>query len=205
MPRKNSAGTLDDQRVNIRARGRKRLVEKVAGETLSEFERNLKQEMLCYLVAAGMSRTYCADALGVARSTITGWLDDDELKLRERAAALNDNMLKAGVNMIQTYVLEIIEALMDIFRTTQDEAVAVKIGFEMLDRLGISKIQKVEANRRVTQTHEVEFSDKRGVISAVKNAPPEVQSAMAEMAERMVAIAQEHGEIPEPEQESVDA
>lgn len=199
MARKNGAGTLDEQRESIRrrGRGRARVKEVRAGVTLEDFERTLKQQMLCYLKAAGFSNTYCKDALGVARSTIQEWLDDESLHLRDKISKISADMISAGVTMMQTYLVEIIEGLMQIFRETEDEKIAKEIGFEILDRLGISKVNKSEAvsANLIRKKSEVDITDKTGLVAMAKNAPPHVQAAMAERAAELVALAEEHAEV----------
>lgn len=199
MARKNTAGTIEQQRETIRrrSRGKARVSEVKSDVKLDDFERTLKQQMLCYLKAGGFSNTYCKDALGVARSTIGAWLDDESLGLREKIAKHHAEMIAAGVTMMQSYLVEIVEGLMQIFRESEDEKLAKEIGFEMLDRLGVTKVNKSESvtANTIKQTHEVDIVDKTGLVGMAKNAPPHVQAAMAERAAELLALASEHAEV----------
>ena len=191
---RSSNGTLEKQREALKRRGHRKVKVVSAEETLPDFERHLKQQMVCYLKAGGFSTAYCADALDVGKATIERWLADDKLKMREQVAKIQADYISAGVTLIQSYLIEIVESLMDIFRTTPDEQLAVKIGLEMLDRLGVSKVNKSESVTAATlkQQSEVDIVDKTGILETMRKAPPEVQQAMAKRAEELVAMAQEH-------------
>lgn len=190
MARKTTS--LDDHR--SRRRGRARSREVVSNESLDDFERRLKQEFLCYLKAGGFSHSYCADALGIARSTVTSWLDDEELNLRAKIEKTREQMTVAGVELIQSYLIEIIEVEMTLMRETDDEGLASKIGFELLDRIGIAKINKSESVTAATlrEQREVDITDKTGLLALAKGAPPHVQAKMAEAAADLVGMMQEH-------------
>lgn len=191
-----STGTLEQQRERLKKRGHRK-VRSISGDAaLPDFERQLKQRVFVYLKAGGFSNTYCADALGISTTTVDSWLADEELKLKAEIAKVSADYIEAGVTMIQSYILEIVESLMDIFRTTEDEKLAKEIGFEMLSLVGIVKANKSESvsTRTIKQQHEVDVIDKTGLVAIAKNAPPEVQAAMARQVEELVAIAQEHAE-----------
>lgn len=203
MARKKGTGTLEEQRQDIiRAVRRGRRVRTVKSDgSLQEYERAAKQQMLCYLKASSFSNKYCADALEVAPSTIQAWMDDPSLKLRDQIAQISANMTAAGVALIQSYQIELIEGLMQIFRETDDEKLAKEIAFELLDRIGITKVNKSESvvSGQINQTRRVEITDTSGIAEIAKKAPPEVQAAMAEQASRLLALAQEHGTVENEE------
>lgn len=216
MARKDGAGTLEDQREALRkkaSRGRTRNKALTSPESMEEFERRAKQEMLCYFKASDFSHTYCADALGVSRSTITAWLDDDELALRPKIEKLRKDMTTAAVMLVQTYAVEIVEMQMQIIRETDDEKLASEIGFKLLDRIGIAPVNKSESitAKTITQKDEVEITDRTGLLERTRGAPPEVQARLAAMTEDMLSLAREHAAPvapepePEPETETVDA
>jgi hypothetical protein len=198
MPRKG-AGTLAQQRSAFEQRylrGRRGKQEITSPALMTEFDRLLKQERLCFLKASDFSHTYCADALGVSRSTITEWLADEQLKLGERIAEISASMTQSAVAYIESCLVEIADALMEIFRTTTDEKLAKEIGFEMMDRMGLSKVNKSESivSGTVKQKKQVELTDSTGVVELARGAPPEVLQQMAQHMESLVALAQEHGE-----------
>jgi transcriptional regulator with XRE-family HTH domain len=196
MARRSTAGTLAQQRETLKRRGHKKVKTVTSHEALPDFERRLKQQMLAHLKAGGFSTTYCADALGVSKATIDRWLADEDLALRKDIEEISANYIAAGVTLMQGYLIEIVESLMDVFRTTEDEQLAVKIGLEILDRLGVSKVNKSESVTAATlrQQSEVDIVDKTGILETVRNAPPNVQARMAEHAESLLAMAQEHAD-----------
>lgn len=193
-------GTLEQQRESVIRRGRAANKEITADASLVDVERRMKQETLVLLKAAGFSHTYCADALGVARSTITAWLADEDLNLSDKIEKTHEKMIASTVKLMQSYSLEIVQMLMDIARTTDNEERAVKIGFEILDRLGLAKVNKSESISAATvrEEREVNIVDRTGILEVAKHAPPEVQAALASRVEDLIALASEHRQIAAP-------
>lgn len=198
MPRKSS-GTLEEQRNRIK-REYKRGSRNYGGTTvatnasLDETERYIKQEICCYLKAQDFSYTYMADALGVHKNTIRGWFADPELNLMGRVVEIREDLINGAIKYMKTYLIEIIETLMETMRTTNDEKIVVQIGLELLDRMGISKVNKSESAtaKTVRQESAFEITDKTGLLERAKHAPPHVQAKMAEAAENLISLATEH-------------
>lgn len=203
-------GTLDQQRARIRAeykRGRIQGREITGDASLSEVERQIKQEICCYLKAQDFSYAYMADALGVSRSTVKNWFSDSKLGLPVKVAKIRADFVSGALKLMKTYAIEIIETQMQIMRTTDDEALAVKIGFELLDRLGISKVSKSESISAQTLRNESEIDivDRTGLLALAQKAPPHVQAKMAEQMEDMLSLAREHASLePLPMREDSD-
>lgn len=198
MPRK-TAGTLEQQRNRIK-RDYKRGPRKeniLRGEAgLSAVDREVAQRMSVYLKAQNFSFNYIADAVGVHRNTVRKWFDNEELNLAAHVAEVQRDMADGAVKLLKTYAIELIEELMNLFRTTEDEALAAKLGLELLDRLGVTKVNKSESKTAATirEEHEVSITDKTGLLSELRNAPPEVQARAADLMDEFMAMAAEHTE-----------
>lgn len=192
--RKN-AGTLAEQRDEIKRkykRGRRTDAKVVRADTdLDDFEREIKQTLCCYFKAQDFSYSYMAEALEVSPHTVKKWFADNEW-MREKVIEIRADLVGGAVKYMKTYVLEIIEGLMHIFRTTDSESIAKEIGFEMLDRLGISKVNKSESAVAKTLREEHDITDKTGLLALAKNAPPHVQAAMAQRMEEILALGSEY-------------
>lgn len=182
------------QRRSARGPNKKGVLEIKSDGSLDEFERRLKQSQLVFFKAADFPHTYCADVLGVSVTTIKNWLDDEKLGLRDKIALTRQSMTASAVKMIDSMMIEIVVGLKDIFDSTADEKLASDIGFELLAIMGVSKVNKSDSRSMhlLHQSSTVNVVDKTGLIEKAKNAPPEVQAAMAESVENLVAILQEH-------------
>jgi len=195
MPRK-SGRTLSDNReaTNRRYRRGSKITKVLRGDgAIPELELAMLQDYACLLFAAGCSQDYIADAIGVSRGTVNGWFKNDK-SMAERVAQIKQEMIGSAVKLMHTYTLEIIEGLMDMARSTDDEGLAAKIWQDLLDRIGISKVNKSESvsAQTIREQKEVDLVDKSGLAEALKDAPPEVQLAIAERMDEVLALASEH-------------
>lgn len=193
MARK-SAATLEDQRADVKKRyvhGPRSRREVVNFESLSEVEQAVKKEAACFLKAADYSMSYIAEALGTTRGTVRGWFDSDP-QMRVRVAEIQKDYVNGAITLLKTYAVELIEMLVNIAREATDPKVRIQAITEALDRMGLSKVNKSESAAVVENRSTVDITDKSGLVAAMKDAPPEVQQAMAQKAEEMLALAAEH-------------
>lgn len=196
MPPKNS-GTLSEQRERMDRkylRGRVQDGFVTGTKDMTELERRLKQDFACYMRAADFSYPYIAEALGVHVNTVKGWFADEKLDLLGRVAKIHDDLVGGAINHMKSYLLEIIEIQIEIMRTTKNESLASQIGFEIMDRLGLAKVNKSESVSAATvrQEQAIDISDSSGMLALAQNAPPEVQEKLAQMSQDMLALAAEH-------------
>ena len=194
MPRKTGA-TLDEQRRDIKRRYRKhgtraerRLVNV---DSMTETERAVKKEAACFLKAADYSYTYIGNALGISKSAVRKWFDE-EPAMRSRVVAIQKEYVDGAVMLLKTYAIELIEMLVEIARSDIDPKVRIQAITEALDRMGLSKVNKSESAVTKTDRHEVDLTDKTGLVAAMQDAPPEVQQEMARKLEEVQALASEH-------------
>jgi transcriptional regulator with XRE-family HTH domain len=195
MPRKRAA-SLQEQRTEIRQRyrrGKKQERTVVGDDALTQVEREVKLEIACYLKAMDFGHKYIAAAIGVSTSTLNRWLSDP--RAAERIAEISADFVTGAIKYLKTYAIELIEMLVELARTTEDDQVALKAICEALDRIGISKVNKSESISAQTIREEIDLTDKAGLVAALREAPPEVQAKAAEKLEEMIALVGEHGEI----------
>jgi len=194
MPRKRAV-SLQEQRTDIRQRYRrgKKQENTVRGEdALTEAERIVKTEIVCHLKAMDYGHAYIARAVGVSASTVTRWLQDPAAA--KRVVEISNDFVQGAVQYLKTYAIELIEMLVELARTTEDDKVALAAITEALDRIGISKVNKSESISAVTNREELELTDKSGLVDALKGAPPEVQAKAAEKLGEFLALTSEHTE-----------
>jgi hypothetical protein len=191
MARKK-AESIEDIRQDVKKRyrqGTKKHRELVNWNSLTEAEKWLMQERACLLKAAGFSYTYIAEAVASTRGVVKGWFEQPAMQTR--VAEFQKDFIDGAVKLVKTYAIEIFEMLMDIARDgTIDPKVRIQAMTELLDRMGLAKVNKSES--AVTKKSEVDITDKTGLMAAMTDAPPEVQQEMAAKLEEAFALAAEH-------------
>lgn len=196
MPRKE--GSVDEIRKKIKReykRGRKVERKITSEQALTAFERDVKREVACYLKAQDFSYNYIGDTLGLSREVVKKWFQEDEMKAK--VAKIQADFLDGAVKLMKSYAIEIVEIFMEIVRQSNNDETAIKAGVELLDRMGLSKVNKSESIAAITRKDEIDITDTTGLLERAKSAPPETQAAMARKMEELVAIAQEHAEPAE--------
>lgn len=196
MPPKNS-GTIAQQREKVNKRYKRGRAEDdlvIGTAAMTDVDRLVKQEMCCYLKAMDFSYAYMADALNVHVNTIKSWFGNEKLDMAVKVAKIRQDFVGAAMEYIKTFILEIIEIQMQIVRTTDSESLASNIGFELMDRVGLTKVNKSESISAATvrQEQTVDITDSTGMLKIIEHAPPEVQAKMAQMSADMLAMAAEH-------------
>lgn len=187
-------GTLDEQRNDIKRaykhgpRARKEIVN---FDNLSEVEKATKLEAACFLKAASYSYTYIGEALGTTRGAVKGWFQDNP-KMAERVAEIQADFLNGAIKLLRTYAVELVEMLVNIARTSDDDKIRIQAITEALDRMGLAKVNKSESVSKITEGQEINIVDRTGLVDALKEAPPEVQQQAAQHMEALLALSAEH-------------
>lgn len=195
MPRK-TAGSLEEARRDIKRRYKRqhgtRAEDRIVNvDSMTETERAVKKEGACFLKAADFSYKYIGCALGISPSAVRKWFDEDE-KMRLRVVAIQKDYVDGGILLLKTYAIELVEMLVEIARSDIDPKTRITAITEALDRMGMSKVNKSDSKVTKTEHHEVDLTDKSGLVEAMKDAPPEVQQKMAQKLEELQALASEH-------------
>lgn len=200
MARK-SAGTLDEQRNKIKRRYKRgaRTEKIVRGEaSLSDTEKFIAQEVAVHLKAADFSWSYIGENLGIAPNTVKAWFNRDDERgeeLRAQLVATRENFVSGGVKLMKTYFIELIEMLMGIARSTDDEKIVIDVFREFADRIGAVKVNKSEAaavNINKNEEHtSIDITDKTGLVDKLRDAPPEIQQRAAEKMADLMALVSE--------------
>lgn len=199
MPRKN--GTIDQQRNRLK-RDYKRgpRVEKVirGDDALTDTERYINQELAAYLKAMDHSWNYIGDRLGISPNTVKSWFNNDDersAELRAKVVEIHEDYVNGAIKFLKTTLLELIEMLMDIARTTDDGKLVLDIFKEFADRVGMVRVNKSEAaavNINKNEEHrQVDITDTTGLVEQLGDAPPELQQAAAAKMEEMMALIKE--------------
>ncbi len=139
------------------------------------------------LRAAGYSVSYISDNLQIQQVVIKKWFAEESTK--KQLAKIQKDMAEAAVDLLRGYAVEGVEMLMEIARTTIDHKVAIQAITEVLDRGGVTKVNKSESTTTQKKLHEHEISDE--FFEKLEGLPLETQTRLAEMAKEMEEMISE--------------
>lgn len=182
--------TIEEQRNDIRRRykngspwGSTRRAPKVTSEEELDAETlSFKKTYACFLKASDYSNTYIGDTLGVTTSMVKRWFTDDP-KMREQVVAIQSDMMDGALKLMKTFALEGIEILIDVARRSGDDKVVIQAVTEILDRAGLTKVNKSESHTVKTERAEADLSP--DFFSKLEGLPIETQTKLAQMAQEM--------------------
>jgi hypothetical protein len=179
-PKTEAQAEADIQRRYGGVRTRKQ--RKVTNEAdLDAAQLTWKKDYAVFLKAADYSYGYISDALGVGRSMVKHWFEDEEM--RKRVVTVQNDTIEGAITFLKRRSIELIELLLDIARTTEDPAVRLRAVTEGLDRIGMAKVNKSESRVLNESKEEHEFSPE--FFERLEGLPLETQQRLAGMAEEM--------------------
>jgi hypothetical protein len=88
---------------------------------------------------------------------------------------------EAAVNLGKAYLVEAVQAVVHVMRTETDNALVLKAAAELFDRFGIPKTSRNESKIESPDSSGVSTEIPKGTMDKLRNAPPEVQSAIADL------------------------
>jgi hypothetical protein len=161
----NSVRRRNSKRLNIRRK-------------LLPGERKHVEEQIAILRISGYNNTQIAKVTGVSRGQVKEILED--AGVIELVNELRLVLTKAASNLLEHSLIEAVQALVNVMRTSTDEQNVIKAAGEILDRGGLPKLSRQEQRREVeTRTT---FTDD-GIVDALRMLPPEQQEEAAQMIE----------------------
>jgi hypothetical protein len=140
-------------------------------------------DTIIVLKLAGYSRSQMAKVIGVSRGQIREFLELPEVE--ERLVTLRQALPQAALNLLQGYMIEAVQAIVDVMRRTDDDRYILQAAGEILDRAGLPKASRQE--RHVVQEEKTVITDD-GIVDALREASPEVQEQAAQLIEQLEKI-----------------
>lgn len=116
-----------------------------------------KRDYAVFLKAGDHSYRYMSDVLGVTTRMVRGWFEDEEML--QRVAQVQADMADGALKLLRRYSIEAVELLMRVARKAEkagDWGDAIKAVEGVLDRTGLSKVNKSESKVTKTEKREVE-------------------------------------------------
>lgn len=146
-------------------------------------------DMVIVLRLAGYSQRQIAQTVGLSQTQVDQILDKPHVtdKLIEIRAALP----KAALELLQGFMIEAVQSIVDVMRTSQDDKLVLQAAGEILDRSGLAKASRQERTQ-ITENRTV-FTDE-GIIEKLRSASPEVQEQAAQAIEALENLLTNAGE-----------
>lgn len=136
------------------------------------------QNMVAVLHIAHYPKTQIARIIGISKQQVTEFLEDPAVS--EMVITLRNGLPSAALDLMEGYMIEAVQAIVDVMRVSQDDAVVLRAASEILDRTGLAKVSKQE--RHVTNEEQTTISDD-GIVEKLREASPEIQEQAAVMIE----------------------
>ncbi len=157
------------------------------------------QNMIVVLRLAGYSNVQIARIIGISRNQVTDHLK--EPAVAELLVSLRARLPQAALDLLQGYMIEAVQAIVDVLRRSGDDKYILQAASEILDRAGLPKASKQE--RHTIEEERVTFTDD-GIVESLREAPIEVQEEAAQLIERLESILTQENNAPVEAEEPTD-
>lgn len=138
------------------------------------------EDMVIVLRLAGYSKEQCARIVGMSSSQVTVILNSPAVS--EKLIAFRAALPQAALDLLQGYMIEAVQTLVDIMRMSDDDKITLAAAGEILDRAGLAKASRQE--RHQINEQRTTFVDD-GIVERLRAASPEVQEQAAQAIEML--------------------
>ena len=150
------------------------------------------EDTVIVLKLAGYTHTQMSKVIGISRGQVGEILKKPEVS--ERMAELRAALPQAALDLLQGYMIEAVQAIVDVMRRTPDDKLILQAAGDILDRAGLSKASRQE--RHTIEEQKMTITDD-GIIEKLRQASPEVQEQAAQMMEGLEALLLKASENPD--------
>lgn len=148
---------------------------------LTEAELIVVKDQLVSLKLVGYSNSQCASIVGLSKGQVGEIVKD--ANFQKRLMSLHEKLPQAAIQLGKAYLVEAVQWVVDVGRTTKDEDKRLKAAAELFDRFGVAKVSKNE----IKDTTPVEGGEPDELPSTfmekLRQAPPELQEKVVELQE----------------------
>jgi hypothetical protein len=141
------------------------------------------KQMLVVLQLAGYSHIQKARIVGISKYQVKELLEDPACQ--EMLAILRDRIPDAALELLQGYMIEAVQAIVDVMRRSTDDKVVIQAAADLLDRGGLAKLSKKESH---TTNEDLTTITDDGIVEKLREASPEVQEEAAQLIERLEGL-----------------
>jgi hypothetical protein len=146
-------------------------------------EREHLIDMVIVLKLGGYSNNQIGSSVGISRGQVKEILE--EPKTAERLLDLRNNLPSAALDLLHGYSIEAVQAIADVMRSTDEDALILKAAAEILDRVGIGKVSKSEREIHNLNENKMTIGAEEGLLDSLRELPPDRQEEAAQMIEQL--------------------
>ena len=143
-------------------------------------EKKFIEQMVLVLHLARYSKVQTARIVGISVQQVTQILNQPDVN--EAVLTLRTQLPQAALDLLQNYMIEAVQTIVDVMRTTGDDKVALTAAADILDRAGIPKSSKTSSHK-ITEEKLTITDD--GIVEKLREAPVEVQEEAAQIIEKL--------------------
>lgn len=157
------------------------------------------QDTVIVLKLAGYTRSQIGKVIGISKGQVKEILEDSSVN--ERLVAVRQALPQAALDLLQGYMIEAVQAIIDVMRRTEDDKLILQAAGEILDRAGLPKASRQE--RHQVNEDRTTFTDE-GIVERLRNAPVKVQEEAAQMIEGLERLLANADQVSEDEDAETD-
>lgn len=148
------------------------------------------ENMVVVLKLAGYSKVQIAKIIGISRKQVDLMLDDP--KVQEQLVSLRARLPQAALELLEGYMIEAVQAIVDVMRRSDNDKYILQAAGEVLDRAGMPKSSRQE--RFQLNEDRTTFTDD-GIVERLRAAPVEVQEQAAQLIETLEELLSSHADL----------
>jgi hypothetical protein len=141
-------------------------------------EEEFAADMVIVLKLAGYSNNQIGQTIGISKGQVKQFLDRKDVS--EKLAILRAKLPSAALELLQGYLIEAVQAVVDVMRRSHEDKMILQAAAEIFDRGGLPKASRQE--RVQENTHKTVITDD-GIVESLREASPEVQEKAAVLIE----------------------
>lgn len=195
MPRKETDVLFDTITARNKSGNTRYSLRKVAKvnteDELTKAELEWCKAYAVVLKTVNYSNRYISDTIRVRTGLVKEWLDQPEAQ--ERMAVIQQDLVSGAIDHLKNSAIDLAEMLIELARSTSDDAVKLKAILAGLDRVGMAAVNKSESS--VTKTERQEHDLSVDFFDKLESLPLETQTQIADLmgqVEQIVTAAKGH-------------
>lgn len=156
-------------------------------------EKEHVEDMAVVLRLAGYSQDQIARVIGLSQNQVSELLRNPVVN--EKLVTLRKTLPAAALDLLQDYMIEAVQTVVDVMRSSEDDKIVLQAAGEILDRSGLAKASRQERHQ-ITENRTVLTDD--GIVERLRQASPELQEQAAQVIEQLETLlsGDEKKEIP---------
>ena len=181
----DASGVAKVERQQIRRRYKKSITRR---RKIRPGQRELVVDTVLILKLVNYSNIQIGKIVGISNSQVGEILN--EPNTAERFVKLKQTISQAAYELLQTYLVEAVQTVVDVMRTSDDDAIVLKAAAEVFDRSGLPKQSRSDSTVHKTEEKRTTLTDD-GFLDAMRTLPPEKQEQAAQMIEQVQEFVNE--------------